>query len=87
MALLKLPPEGGCIMWQWLWVDDVNHISVSSSEGIRFISPSLESSSARSSSHNSPQPVTLHGVVFKCIGYTCVCQRQDIPEEGVFSGS
>ena len=71
-------------MWQWLWVDNVDHISESSVEDVKSFSPSLESSSA-SSSHNSgsnnPQPVTLHGVVFKCIGCTCVCQRQDILEE------
>jgi len=72
-------------MWQWLWVDNVNHISESSLEDGRSFNPSLESSSARSSAQNSgsnsPQPVTLHGVVFKCISCTCVHQRQDILEE------
>jgi len=78
-----LPPEGPCIIWQWLWIDSVDHVSESSLEDIRALSPSLESSSARSSRHSSDssQQIGLHSVVFKCIGCTCVSQRKDVLEE------
>ena len=57
-------------------------VSESSLEDIRALSPSLESSSARSSRHSSDssQQIGLHSVVFKCIGCTCVRQRQDVIE-------
>lgn len=80
---LKLPPEGPCIIWQWLWVGDVDHVS-ESSEDIRALSPSLESSSARSSRHssnNSNQQIGLHSIIFKCIGCIHARQRQDVLEE------
>ena len=79
---LKLPPQGGYVIWEWFWVDDIDHVSESSLKYIRALSPSLESSSTRSSHHsNSPEQVTLHSVVFKCIGCTHVRKRQDVLEE------
>jgi len=65
-----------------MWVDDVDHVSESSLEDIRLLSPSLESSSTKSSHHStSPEQITLHSFFFKCIGCTRAPERQDVLEE------
>lgn len=70
------------IVWEWIWFDDIEHVSETSSEDMRALSASIDSCS-ESDSHTttSPEPMPLHTVVFKCIGCTRDQQSQQILQE------
>ena len=76
VSLLKIPPQGVFIIWEWLWEDNVDHVSETDSEKIRELSASIDSPSGDScdendvSDENSPESLPVHTVTFKCIGCT-----------------
>ena len=77
-----MPPQGAFVIWDWLWFDDIDHVSETSSEDIRALSPSIDSCGT-SDSHttSSPEPMQLHTINFKCIGCTRDHQSQQILQE------
>ena len=70
-ASLNIPPQGVFVIWEWMWSDDIDHVSETSTEDVRALSPSTDSCSTSDlNSIGSPEPLPIHTVTFKCIGCT-----------------
>ena len=75
ISSLNIPPQGVFIIWEWLWEDDIDHVSETDSEEIRKLSVSVSISGdscddSKLNEENSPEPLPVHMLTFKCIGCT-----------------
>ena len=62
-------------------MDEVEHVSETSSEAIRELTASIDSVSGSEVSMGSPEPAVVHTITFKCIGCTRDKDSQNILKE------
>ena len=86
ISSLKIPPQGVFIIWEWLWQDDIDHVSETDSEEIRKLSASVSmfgdsSDDSKLNEENSPELLPVHTLTFKCIGCTRDLAYQNVLRE------
>jgi len=81
ISQFNFPSQDVVIIWDWIWMDEVDHIAETSSEDIHEFTASVESDSGSEVYMNSPEPAVIHTITFKCIGYTQDKDSQKVLKE------
>jgi len=70
ISTLNFPLQGVFVIWEWIWLDEIDCVSETSSEAIRELTASIDSVIGSEISMGSPEPSVFHTITFKCIGCT-----------------
>ena len=70
ISQFKIPTQGVVVIWEWCWMDEVDHVSETSSEAMHELTASIDSVSGSEVTMGSPEPAVVHTITFKCIGCT-----------------
>ena len=64
ISQFKIPTQGDVVIREWCWMDEVDHVSETSSEAMHELTASIDSVSGSEVTMGSPEPAVVHTITF-----------------------